>query len=371
METGNPGLIFTIISFLIALTILVFVHEWGHYIVARLFKVRVDVFSIGFGREIYGRTDKNGTRWKFSILPLGGYVKFYGDANQTSQGTPDLDSQMSDEEKAVCFHYKPVGQRAAIVAAGPVINFLFAILIYFGLFVSIGQPVQPAIIADVQPDMPAQGIGLQAGDKILSVAGHKIEDARALIRTVSLYPEMTVDIVWLRDQDQFSQKVTLAEDVQIDRFGNKYRRGLLGVALDAPQSLQRSGVFEAMGEAVSETVTMVRLMLTATGQVIMGVRSLDDLGGPVKIAKVTGEQASLGILAFIQLVALISINLGLVNLFPIPMLDGGHLLFHLFEAIKGSPVSARIQEMGYMAGFALIISLMLFLTLNDLQSLVQ
>jgi regulator of sigma E protease len=182
---------------------------------------------------------------------------------------------------------------------------------------------------------------------------------------------MTVDIIWQRDQAQFSQKVTLAEDVQIDRFGNKYRRGLLGVALDAPQSLQRSGVFEAMGDAVSETVTMVRLMLTATGQVIMGVRSLDDLGGPVKIAKVTGEQASLGILAFIQLVALISINLGLVNLFPIPMLDGGHLLFHMFEAIKGSPVSARIQEMGYMAGFALIISLMLFLTLNDLQSLVQ
>ncbi|GER06987.1 zinc metalloprotease [Iodidimonas muriae] len=369
METDGPGLIFTILSFLLALTILVFVHEWGHYIVARFFKVRVEVFSIGFGREIYGWTAKSGTRWKISLLPLGGYVRFFGDADAASKGAANLDSTLSAEERAVCFHFKPVGQRAAIVAAGPLINFLFAILIYFGLFMSYGQPVQPPIVAGLAPDMPAQAAGLQEGDRILSVAGHKIEDVRDLVRTVSLYPKMAVDITFQRHGQRMDSRVTLAEDLQVDRFGNEYRRGLLGVQLDAPTEIRTVGPIEAFGDSVSETLTMARMMLTATGQVIMGIRSLDDLGGPVKIAKVTGEQASLGWLAFIEFVALISINLGLVNLFPIPMLDGGHLLFHLFEAIKGSPVNARIQEMGYMVGFALIIGLMLFLTLNDLQSL--
>lgn len=369
MDVASPGLIFTILTFLLALSALVFVHEWGHYIVARMFGVRVEVFSIGFGREIYGWTDKKGTRWKISMLPLGGYVRFFGDADAASRGSKEITSTLTEEEQAVCFHYKPVAQRAAIVAAGPMINFLFAILIYAGLFGTYGQPVQPAVVAGVSENMPAQEAGLMVGDRIISVAGHSVDSAGDLVRTVSLYPGMAVTLVYERDGRRITHSVTLAEDSQVDRFGNTYTRGMLGVTLDRPVEIRSLGPVESLGAAVTETVTMVRLMLTATGQVIMGVRSIDDLGGPVKIAKVTGEQASLGFVPFIQLVALISVNLGLINLFPIPVLDGGHLLFYAFEAVKGSPVSARIQELGYMVGFALIITLMVFLTVNDLQSL--
>lgn len=369
MSVEGPGLIFTILSFALALSLLVFVHELGHYLVARAFGVRVSVFSIGFGRELAGYTDRHGTRWKLSLLPLGGYVRFFGDANEASGAAEEEIANMTAAERAVCFHHRPVGQRAAIVAAGPAINFLFAILIYFALFISYGRPVQPAVVAEVLPDSAAETLGLRPGDRILAVSGHGISDARSLIQTVSLYPAMDVDIIWTREGRQMSGVVTLGEDRITDRFGNEYRRGMLGIALEAPHSIEALGPLAAFKAAGSETLSMVRLMLTATGQVIMGVRSLDDLGGPVKIAKLTGEQASLGLVAFIGFVALISINLGLVNLLPIPTLDGGHLLFYLAEAVRGAPLSRRLQEVGFMIGFALIVALMLLITLNDLQSL--
>ena len=368
MDAEGPGLVFTIISFLLALTVLVFVHEWGHYIVARLFNVRVDVFSIGFGKEILGWTDRHGTRWKISAIPLGGYVKFFGDAGAASNPGEGLDA-MSAEERAVSFHHKSVGARAAIVAAGPVINLVFAALIYAVLFMSLGQPYRPAVVSEVVSETPAAEAGLEAGDRVVSVEGYAVSNARELVRVVGLYPGQPVTLRLKRDGSTLSLPVGLERVMQTDRFGNEYARGRLGVVLGAQEEIRRMGPFEALGGAVSETANMLRFMLVATGQVIMGVRSVDDLGGPVRIAKITGEQASLGLIAFIEFIALISINLGLVNLFPIPMLDGGHLLFYGFEALKGSPVSARVQEFGYIVGFALIISLMVFLTWNDLHAL--
>lgn len=368
MDADAPGLIFTLISFLFALSLLVFVHEWGHYVVARFFGVKVDVFSIGFGREIWGRTDKHGTRWKVSALPLGGYVKFFGDASAASKPGQEV-REMSAEERTVSFHHKPVGQRAAIVAAGPFINFAFAILVYAGLFLTLGQPYSPAEVAEVMADTPAAQAGLQPGDRIIRVAGHEVDGARELVQAVRLYPGVPVDLRVERDGRVIDLRVELERVVQSDRFGNEYATGRLGIRMTGEEEIRRLGPAAAIGQSVTETVKMVRMMLVATGQVIMGVRSVDDLGGPVKIAKVTGEQASLGLVAFISFVALISVNLGLVNLFPIPMLDGGHLLFYAFEALKGSPVSARLQEVGYALGFALIIGLMVFLTWNDLQSL--
>lgn len=369
MTFEGPGLLFTLVSFLVALTILVFVHEWGHYRIARLFGVRVDVFSIGFGRELFGWTDSAGTRWKVSALPFGGYVRFFGDANAASAGSGEMLAQMSAAERAESFHDKPVWARAAIVAAGPGINFLFAILIYAALFVVHGYSYQPSEVTRVLPDSPAEAAGLEVGDRIVGVAGHDAASARDLVRAVGLYPGRRVELEILRDGVPVRIEATLEDARSEDRFGNSYSRGRLGVELLGEQEVREVGLVGAIGLATSETLTMVRMMLVATGQVIMGVRSLDDLGGPIRIAKITGEQASLGLVAFIEFVALISINLGLVNLFPIPMLDGGHLMFYAIEAVKGSPLSARMQEVGFMIGMALIVTLMVFLTWNDLNSL--
>ncbi len=368
MPMESPGLLFTIVSFLVALTILVFVHEWGHYMVARLFGVRVEVFSIGFGPEIWGRTDRRGTRWKISALPIGGYVRFFGDAGEASRPRDDLEA-LGPEERAVSFHHQKVAVRMAIVAAGPVINFLFAIVIYAALFTAFGQSYQPPEVAEILPDSPAAAAGLVPGDRVVRVAGTKIESARDLVRIVGLYPGMTVEIAVVRDGKRFRREVTLARVVQTDRFGNEYVHGRLGVRLAEAREVRSLNPAEALVAAGEETVDMVHMMLVATGQVIMGVRSVDDLGGPLRIAKITGEQASLGLVAFIDFIALISINLGLVNLFPIPMLDGGHLMFFLIEAIKGSPLNPRLQELGYLIGLALILALMMLLTWNDLQSL--
>lgn len=369
MVLEGPGLAFTIVSFLVALTVLVFVHEWGHYRVARLLGVRVDVFSIGFGRELFGWTDAAGTRWKISMLPLGGYVRFFGDANAASAGADGTLAHMSAAERAVSFHHKPVWARAAIVAAGPGINFLFAILIYAALFIGYGYSFQPSEITRVLPGSPAEQAGLLPGDRILAVAGHDTESARNLVRAVGLYPGRTVELAIRRDGQELTVPATLEDARSEDRFGNRYSQGRLGVELLGEQEIRNVGPGGALALAAGETLTMVRMMLVATGQVIMGVRSLDDLGGPIRIAKITGEQASLGLIAFIEFVALISINLGLVNLFPIPMLDGGHLMFYAIEAVKGSPLSARMQEFGFMIGMALIVTLMVFLTWNDLNSL--
>ncbi len=370
MELASPGLLTTLISFAVAITILVFVHEMGHYLVARRFGVRVEVFSIGFGPELFGWDDRHGTRWRVSLIPLGGYVRFFGDSDAASSADRARLASMTPEEREGAFHLKPLYQRVLIVAAGPIVNILFAVLIYAGLFTVYGQAVRPPVVVEVQEDSPAAVAGLQPGDRIVSLAGHDVDDAADLVRLVGLYPGQRVTVVVDRDGHRFVREVTLARVRLEDRFGNRYETGRLGVMLPArPTEIRRFGPVRAVGAAVAETVEMMRMMLTVVGQVIMGVRSLDDLGGPVKIAKVSGEQASLGLVSFVAFLALISVNLGLVNLFPIPMLDGGHLFFYAIEAVRGSPVPPRVQEWSSLVGLGLLLALVLLVTWNDLRTL--
>jgi len=368
LNASGPGIVYTVIVFLAALSLLVFVHEWGHYIVARLFGVRVEVFSIGFGRELKGWTDSRGTRWKISLLPLGGYVRFFGDAGAASNPSEAV-AAMPESERAASFHHKPIPVRAAIVAAGPAINLLFAVLIYAGIFLTGGQEISPPRVVEVLPETPAAAAGLESGDLILSVNGQNTDTRRDLVRLVSLYPGQTVSLSLERDGRTLSLTATPERRALKDRFGNEYVRGQLGIMLGGEPVVRSHGPASALGAAMSETVSTMRMMLVVVGQVVMGVRSVEELGGPVRIAKMTGEYASLGLLAFLQFLALISINLGLINLFPIPMLDGGHLLLYVFEAVKGSPLSMRAQEIGFMLGFTLIVSLMVLVTWNDLASL--
>ncbi|MCK5574622.1 MAG: RIP metalloprotease RseP [Sphingomonadales bacterium] len=364
METISVGAVYSLLAFLVALTVLVFVHEMGHYLVARLFKVRVDVFSIGFGPEIWGRVAKSGTRWRISAIPLGGYVKFFGDMNAASAPTAEK-PEMPDEDKEVCFQYKPLGQRAAIVAAGPIVNFVFAIVIFAGLFTIYGKPVTTADIATVAEGSAAERAGIKSGDKILTIDGDSVESFNDIRKHVSLNTGSAMNFLIERETEAL--EISFVPDVSTitDRFGNQYEVRRLGIGSKSIE-VKEMGLFSAIQAGFSDTVSMTKMMMTSLGQIIMGTRSVDELGGPIKIAQTAGESASMGLVSFIMFMALISINLGMVNLFPIPVLDGGHLLFYGMEAVMGKPVSARFQEIGYMAGFVLFITLMIFLTWNDI-----
>lgn len=363
---SDPSLWFILIAFLALLTPLVFVHEMGHYLVARWNGVRVETFSIGFGPEIFGWTDSKGTRWKISWVPLGGYVKFFGDAGAASTPGEGLD-EMTPEERAVAFHHKSLGQRAAIVAAGPIVNFLFAIVIFAGFYVSYGQPLTQPVISGLVEDGPAQAAGLEVGDRIIEIDGDRIEYFSDIIGHVVMYPEQRLVVTVERGGQVLDIPVVPKRHVDVDRFGNRYEKGLLGIQGSETEVISH-GLISALWASTVRTVEMTETMLVGLGQVIMGVRSVDELGGPLKIAKFAGQQASLGFERFISFVALVSINLGLVNLLPIPMLDGGHLLYYGAEAVRGKPLSARIQEFGYMVGLAVVLSLLIFLTWNDLTS---
>jgi len=364
METIDVGAGYSLLAFLVALTVLVFVHEMGHYLVARFFNVRVDVFSIGFGPEVWGRQAKSGTRWRISAIPLGGYVKFFGDSNAASAPSSEK-PEMSDEDKKVCFQYKPLGQRAAIVAAGPIVNFIFAIVIFAGLFTIYGKPVTTSDIATVVEGSAADMAGIKPGDKITAIDGDSVESFNDIRKHVGLNTGNVM--VFLIERDYSSIEISLIPDLSktTDRFGNEYDVRRLGIGSQSVE-VKELGPLSALGEGVKDTISMTKMMMTSLGQIIMGTRSIDELGGPVKIAQTAGESASMGLVSFVMFMALISINLGMVNLFPIPMLDGGHLLFYGMEAVMRKPVSARLQEIGYMAGFVLFITLMIFLTWNDI-----
>lgn len=363
---SDPSLWFILIAFLALLTPLVFVHEMGHYLVARWNGVRVETFSIGFGPEIVGWNDSKGTRWKISWVPLGGYVKFFGDAGAASTPGEGL-TEMTPEERAVAFHHKGLGQRAAIVAAGPIVNFLFAILIFAGFYVSYGQAVTQPVITGLAEGGAAETAGFQLGDRITTIDGDRIENFQDIVGHVVMYPEQRLLVTVERGDQLVDIAVVPKRHVEVDRFGNRYERGLLGIE-GRETEIVSHGPISALWVSTVRTVELTETMLIGLGQVIMGVRSLDELGGPVKIAKFAGQQASLGFERFISFVALVSINLGLVNLLPIPMLDGGHLLYYGAEAVRGKPLSARVQEFGYMVGLALVLSLLIFLTWNDLTS---
>lgn len=367
MEGAQPGILLTLASFALVIGLLVFVHELGHYLAGRIFGVRADVFSIGFGREIFGWTDKRGTRWKISTLPLGGYVKFAGDANAASM--PDAAwLSLPAEERAKTFPAKKLWQKAIIILAGPFANFLFAILVFAGFFMAYGVPRTPPVVAQVLPGSAAERSGLTPGDKILTIGDEEIAQFEDVVNYVRLHPGETVKLRFERNGDVEQVEATFDVEEQTDRFGNEYRIGRLGIA-PGEQVIVQEPLGVALATSVSHVGRMVSMMIEALEQVITGRRPIEELGGPIKIAQFAGQSASLGWEPLIEFMAFISINLGFINLLPVPMLDGGHLLFYAIEAVWRRPVKPRAQELAFISGFALLVSLMLLVTLNDLASL--
>ena len=361
---SQPPVWFILVAFLCALGPLVFLHELGHYWVGRLFGVGAEHFSIGFGPELFGWTDKRGTRWKVGLLPLGGYVRFTGDADATSR--PDS-APLSETDRARSFHLKPVWQRFLIVLAGPAANFAIAILIFSAFFVTLGMPHSPPVVGRTLPNSTAFKIGLQPGDRILSIGDRTTDSFEDIRRTVALRAGQTLDIRFVRNGSEQVLPAPIASFEMKDEFGQTARIGLLGI-VPADREWVRPPLLSVIPQATRFTFEITRSMADGLGQIIGGQRSVKELGGSLKMAQMAGQQASLGFFEFIQLVALFSINLGFINLLPVPMLDGGHLFFYLVEAVRRKPVSERAQEWAFRGGLALILALVMFTTFNDLGS---
>jgi regulator of sigma E protease len=365
--TANPGFLFTVLAFLVVIGPLVFVHELGHYLVGRWFGVHAETFSIGFGKELVAWHDKRGTRWRIAAMPLGGYVKFAGDMNAASQTDPAW-LELPPHERNRTFPAKPVWQRALIVAAGPVVNLLFAAIVLAGFAFAYGENVTPAQVSAIVKGSAAEKAGLKTGDRIVGFAGVEVElfpDLKKLV--VSHVPGEKVDIEVQRNGTNLTLPIVVGAQVERDRFGNEYRYGALGV--QSTQSVLRPvGFLEAPLVGLRRTGELIGMMADGLVDIILGKRSLQELGGPLKMAQFSGEQAALGPEALIAFIALVSINLGFINLLPIPMLDGGHLFFYGIEAIQRRPVSPRLQEIAFRSGLALLLGLMIFVTLNDLAS---
>lgn len=353
------------IPFLITISIVVFVHEFGHYWVARRCGVKVETFSIGFGPELFGWNDKNGTRWKVAALPLGGYVKMYGDSSEAS--TPDASVHaMTEEQKKVAFFHQSVDKRMAIVFAGPAVNYIFAVLVLMALFIFQGQPSTLPVVGDVIENSAAAKAGILKGDKVLSLDGVEIgrfEDIKRIVALNSGVP-MAVGI----ERNGARQTVTVTPEFKVmkDRFGGEHKAGRLGIASDSSRVYNKLPPQLAAWQALVETKNVTADTLKAIGQIIMGTRGADELGGPLRIAEMSGKVAQDGAVALIWFMAMISINLGLINLFPVPLLDGGHLLFYAAERLRGRPLHERVQEAGARVGLAMVLTLMVFATWNDL-----
>jgi len=354
-----------VVPFLFVLTIVVFFHELGHFLIARWCGVRVLVFSIGFGPELFGFNDRHGTRWKIAAIPLGGYVKFFGDENAASVPDAATISHMNEAEKRESFFYKPLGQRAAIVAAGPIANFLLAIVIFAAVFTFYGKQATPARVETVQPNSAAQSAGFQPSDLIVSINGRKIETFTDMQRVVSTSAGQTLDIEVDRGGVRMRLKATPALTELKDNFGNVHRIGVLGIT-GARGDPVKVDPLTAVKLGVEETWFVVERTLSYIGGVVVGKESADQLGGPIRIAQVSGQVATAGFVALIHLAAVLSISIGLLNLFPIPLLDGGHLLFYAIEAVRGRPLSDRAMEYGFRFGLAVVLLLMIFATYNDL-----
>jgi regulator of sigma E protease len=361
----SPGILMMVIAFVLALGPLVFLHELGHYLAGRWFGVKAEVFSVGFGREIGGFTDRRGTRWKFGALPLGGYVRFAGDMNPGSQPDPKW-LELPPAERAKTFQAKPLWQRAIIVAAGPIANFLIAIVILGAFAAAYGTITIPPVAGPVKPGTPAAVAGLREGDRILSIGGRAFDNFNDMAAYTSMRAGMRVEIDYVRDGQQARTETVIGQDVSTDRFGNEMRRGILGIG--APSEIVRSTVpiWEAPVVGVQRTLSLVGLMVDGLGQLIAGRVPVSELGGPMRIAKMSGESLSLGFESFVVFVALISINLGFINLLPVPMLDGGHLLFYAIEAVRRRPVEPQVMEWAFRGGLVAILALMLLVTFNDL-----
>lgn len=369
LHTLGSDVVRYLVPFVFVLSIVVFFHELGHFLVARLCGVRILAFSIGFGPEIVGFHDRHGTRWKIALIPLGGYVKFFGDDSAAS--TPDKAriSTMDEAERAESFIYQPVTKRAAIVAAGPIANFLLAIVIFSGIFMLFGMQTMSARVDDVQPDSPAATAGFQPGDMVLSINGEKIDSFSDMQRIVSDSAGDHLDIKVERNGKEVDLKATPELREEKDIFGNAHRIGLLGIKRSpAPGDVKYQPVSppRAVLLGAQETWFVVDKTLNYIGKVIVGRESANQLGGPIRIAQMSGQVASVSLVALIHMAAVLSVSIGLLNLFPIPLLDGGHLLFYSIEAMRGRPLSERAQEVGFRIGFAIVLMLMIFATFNDI-----
>lgn len=350
--------------FLLLLTILVFVHELGHYLVARLCGVRVEVFSIGFGPELFGRYDSHGTRWKFSAIPLGGYVKMYGQGANLFEG--EAGKAMSAEERAVAFDFKSVWRRMAIVAAGPIANFVFAILVFAVIFAVHGRDVASPVIARVLAGSAAERAGLQANDRIVGLNGSDIQTFDQIAEFIRLNLDQELTIRYERAGATSTTVVTPDITIAKDLLGKDVRIGRLGVESAPSGERARLGPVESLIEGFHRTFEISVVMLKGIWQMVTGVRPADEIGGVIRIGYMSGELAQAGMWALVMFSAMLSVNLGLVNLFPVPLLDGGHLVYYMIEAIRGRPLGDRMQEWGFRIGIAFVLGLMLFATWNDL-----
>jgi regulator of sigma E protease len=363
------GVVGYIVPFLFVLSLVVFFHEFGHFLIARLCGVRVLVFSIGFGPEIVGFNDRHNTRWKISAIPLGGYVKFFGDENAASAPDGARLAAMNEGDRTHSFFFQPVWKRAAIVVAGPMANFVLAIMIFAVIFMLYGKQTMSARVDAVQPDSAAAAAGFQPGDLVTAINGQAIDNFTDMQRVVS---ESAGDALKISVDRKGAQLVIQATPVLKevkDAFGNVHRIGILGISRSmAADDLKFQPVSppQAVWMGAQETWFVIDRTLSYIGGVVVGREAADQLGGPIRIAQISGQVASIGFVALIHLAAVLSVSIGLLNLFPIPLLDGGHLLFYSIEAMRGRPLSERAQEVGFRIGLAIVVMLMIFATFNDI-----
>ena len=362
-----------ILPFIALILVVVFIHEYGHYYFAKRYGVGVTDFSIGFGQEIFGWNDKSGTRWKICWIPLGGYVKFFGDRNVFSQADQEkIIKKYNEEDRKKLFVLKPLYQRVLIVFGGPLANFLLALVIFFSIYTFIGKDFTPAVINEVQSDSPAMVGGLKQNDVILEIDGNEVQSIMDVSKYIMMSTDDFIDFKVKRSYDELLLKIKPNIVLSEDNLGNKINKRVVGIKLGAQNNEinhVKLGPAKAIYHAAHEVYYVSTSSLKYIGAMIFGKADTSQLGGPIRIAKISGQVAEFGLLAFISMMAYISISLGLVNLFPIPMLDGGHLMFYAFEKVLGRPLSQNTQEGFFRIGLFVLLSLMVFTTFNDLKDL--
>lgn len=362
-----------IVPFVLVLSLLVFVHEMGHYLVGRWSGIRILAFSIGFGPELLGFNDSHGTRWKISLIPLGGYVRFFGDEDASSKPDTDKLAGMSEEDRARSFAGAKLWKRAATVAAGPIANFILAIAIFTVLFSIYGRPVSDPVVAEVKPESAAAEAGILPGDLLIAIDGGKIETFDDVRRYVGIRPEQRIVVTVERNGDKMDLPMVPKRTDMTDQFGNKMEIGLIGIVTSREAGhfrVQTYTPLEALNEGTVQTWHIVTGTFKYIGNLFGGYMKADQLGGPIRVAQASGQMATLGVAALLQLAAVLSVSIGLLNLMPVPVLDGGHLMFYAIEAVRGKPLGSSAQEIAFRIGLAMVLSLMVFATWNDISALI-